>query len=81
MARGPPVNRPGICTSLPNAQSGTLAEMANPKVKSILYPVIAAILGALASFFASSCTPAQVDAAQSAAHELCRTYPFDAGVK
>lgn len=39
----------------------------NPKLKSALYPLLAALLGALASYFASGCTPAQVAKVESAA--------------
>ncbi len=39
----------------------------NPKVKAALWPLLAALCGALASYFATGCTPAQIDKVNSAA--------------
>lgn len=39
----------------------------NPKLKAALYPLIAALLGALASYFATGCTPSQIAHVESAA--------------
>ncbi len=39
----------------------------NPKLKAVLFPLLAALMGALASYFATGCTPAQIAHAESAA--------------
>lgn len=39
----------------------------NPKLKAALYPLLAALLGALSTYFATGCTPAQIEKAESAA--------------
>lgn len=38
----------------------------NPKIRNVLFPLLAALCGALASYFAAGCTPAQIDRAESA---------------
>lgn len=42
----------------------------NPKLKAVLYPVLALVCGYLASYFSSGCTPAQLDKAESAADRV-----------
>ncbi len=39
----------------------------NPALKKTLFGLLAAVCGALATYFAAGCNPAQVDAARSAA--------------
>ena len=39
----------------------------NPKLKAALYPLLAALAGALATYFSTGCTPAQVSHVESAA--------------
>lgn len=39
----------------------------NPALKKVLFGALAAVCGALATYFATGCNPAQVDAARSAA--------------
>lgn len=42
----------------------------NPKLKAVLYPLLAALMGALASYFATGCTAAQVAKVESAADRV-----------
>jgi hypothetical protein len=42
----------------------------NPKLKATLYPLLAALLGALASYFATGCTAAQVAKVESVADRI-----------
>ena len=39
----------------------------NPKLKAVLYPLLAALMGALATYFSTGCTPAQIAHVESAA--------------
>lgn len=39
----------------------------NPKLKAALWPLLAALCGALASYFATGCSPTQTEQARSAA--------------
>ncbi len=39
----------------------------NPKLKAALYPLLAALLGALSTYFATGCSPAQIAKVESAA--------------
>lgn len=42
----------------------------NPKLKAVLYPLLAALAGALASYFATGCNPSQLSRAESAADRV-----------
>jgi hypothetical protein len=39
----------------------------NPKLKAALYPLLAAILGALSTYFSMGCSPSQIAKVESAA--------------
>jgi hypothetical protein len=39
----------------------------NPNLKKALFPLLAALFGALATYFATGCTPSQIQRAESAA--------------
>jgi hypothetical protein len=42
----------------------------NPKLKAVLFPLLAALCGYMASYFSSGCTPAQIQHVESAADRV-----------